>query len=414
MAQSFVRYGPAVERADPTFEESLRTVVASTTRYVAGSVAAEGAGRAVRDAHATGYGLVRAEVEILDGVPREYAQGIYATPGRHEALIRFSNGSPHLGPDAHLGSAFGLGLKILGVGGRTLLEDEPASGTFDYNLINHPVFFVNTVEHYTFVQRLFLEAGAAPPPGDTPAKARERFHRWLYDFLTGTGKLPPEEWLWDELLVFLSMHNLPRLNLLLHTYWTMGAVRHGDYIAKVRAKPVDGYAEKVVRRDVDPRSAPEVYRPALVAELRDRPYEFDLQVQLCVDLARMPVEDLTVEWPEALSPFVTVAKLRLPRQDIAGDENLAKMDALSFTPWRCPEEHRPLGNIQRARKEVYRQSSILRHQLNQQPRQEPRSLADVFGASTPSTIGPTSATRPRSTAESERPLGGASTESRQT
>jgi hypothetical protein len=34
----------------------------------------------------------------------------------------------------------------------------------------------------------------------------------------------------------------------------------------------------------------------------------------------------------------------------------------------------------RARKEVYRQSSILRHQLNHQARQEPKRLADVFGA----------------------------------
>ena len=50
-----------------------------------------------------------------------------------------------------------------------------------------------------------------------------------------------------------------------------------------------------------------------------------------------------------------------------------------FTPWRCPEEHRPLGNLMRMRKEVYRQSSILRHALNHQIRREPKSLADVFG-----------------------------------
>jgi hypothetical protein len=61
----------------------------------------------------------------------------------------------------------------------------------------------------------------------------------------------------------------------------------------------------------------------------------------------MPVEDVTVEWPEALSPFVTVAKLRIPRQDISGDDNLEKMDALSFTPWRVTAEHAPLGNIMR-------------------------------------------------------------------
>src|SRR6202040_619970 len=105
------------------------------------------------------------------------------------------------------------------------------------------------------------------------------------------------------------------VNLLLSTYWTMGAVRHVDNIAKVRFAPLQSFAERVIQRTLDLGSAPEVYRPALIAELRARPYEIDIQVQLCGDLARMPVEDVTVEWPEALSPFVTVAKLRIPQQD---------------------------------------------------------------------------------------------------
>ena len=56
-------------------------------------------------------------------------------------------------------------------------------------------------------------------------------------------------------------------------------------------------------------------------------------------------------------PCVTVAKLRIPQQDISGDDNLERMDALSFTPWRVTAEHRPLGNIMRVRKEVYRHAS---------------------------------------------------------
>ncbi|MET8248231.1 hypothetical protein ABZV31_29810 [Streptomyces sp. NPDC005202] len=129
---------------------------------------------------------------------------------------------------------------------------------------------------------------------------------------------------------------------------------------------------------MDTSSASEVYRPALVAELRARPYTFDLQVQLCADLERMPVEDLTVEWPEKLSPYVTVAKLRFAQQDISGEDNLRRMDGLSFTPWRVTEAHRPLGSMMRARKEVYRASSVLRHQLNHQERREPRSADDVL------------------------------------
>jgi hypothetical protein len=54
------------------------------------------------------------------------------------------------------------------------------------------------------------------------------------------------------------------------------------------------------------------------------------------------------------------------------------MDALSFTPWRVTAEHEPLGNIMRTRKEVYRHSSIQRHKLNQQRREEPRSAAELL------------------------------------
>ncbi|MFD0629804.1 hypothetical protein ACFQ2K_51685 [Streptomyces sanglieri] len=170
----------------------------------------------------------------------------------------------------------------------------------------------------------------------------------------------------------------PLVNVLLSAYTTMGAVRHGDYIAKVRIAPDPGCAAAVVGRRMDVTSADEVFRPALVSELRERPYAFDIQVQLCADLERMPVEDLTVEWPEHLSPYVTVARLRFPQQDISGEDNLRRMDALSFTPWRVPDAHRPLGSIMRARKEVYRHSSLLRHRLNQQERREPRSADEVL------------------------------------
>jgi hypothetical protein len=377
--ERFMRYGPDIERADPNFEQNLQTVVEASQHYVAGSVAAEGLNRAVRDAHATGFGLARGEVEILGGLPEEYAQGIYATPGRHEAMVRFSSGSAHTGPDALLGAVCGMGLKLFGVAGPTLLEDEPDSGTFDYANINAPIFFCNTVEQYVIIQQLFLKIGVAPPAGETHEEKRARLHHFLYTWVTGGGTLPPEEWMWDELGAFLSLRQVKPVNLLLSTFWTMASVRHGDYIAKVRVAPAQEYADRVTRRTLDLASAREVFRPALVAELQERPYEFDIQVQLCVDLEHMPVEDVTVVWPETLSPFVTVAKLRLPQQDIGGEDNIARMDATSMSPWRVTEEHRPLGNIMRSRKEVYRQVSILRHELNHQVRKEPKNLAEVFG-----------------------------------
>ena len=382
MTQKFVRYSPDVEQIEPDFEKSLQTVLDDMKEHMRGSLQTEGIGRVVRNAHAKGYGLARAEFEILSGIPGEYAQGIYAKPGRHEAMVRFSNGANHVGGDHFLGPIVGIGLKVFGIAGKTLLEDEPDSHTFDYAMINNPVFFVNTLAHYVFIQDISKNLGAPPPANLTPEQVQAELYRFLYNWVTGKGTLPPERWAWEELGAFLQLAQHKYINLLLQTYWTMGAVRHGDYIAKVRVAPVQSFADRVVRRALDPAAASGVFRPALVAELNERPYEFDVQVQLCSDLARMPVEKTTVVWPESLSPFVTVAKLRVPQQDIGGEDNLEKMDKTSMTAWRVTEEHRPLGSIMRSRKEVYRQSSLLRHQTNHQERKEPKNLAEVFGEQT--------------------------------
>jgi hypothetical protein len=372
MSPQFIPYTPDIEVPEPGFEEKLQTVIEKSERFIAESVTASGTGRAVRDAHAKGYGLVRGEVEILGGLPAEYAQGIYATPGRHDAVIRFSNGSPFAGADARLGSGMGLALKIFDIDGPTLLEDEPDTGTFDYANINAPFFFANTVDHYLFIQDLFLTAP------EYFSQGRPGAHRFFTEFLTGKGTLDQENWAWAELIAFLRMSQIPAVNLLLSSYWTMAAVRHGEYVAKVRITPDPASAAAVVQRDIDRTAAEEVYRPALVAELQARPYAFDIQIQLSTDLERMPVEDVTVEWPEKLSPPVTVARLRIPQQDISAEDNLEKVDVLSFNPWRVTAEHAPLGNIMRARKEVYRHASILRHKLNQQPHIEPRSADEVL------------------------------------
>ena len=303
MTQKFVRYSPDVEQIEPDFEQTLQQILDDMKQHMRGSLKTEGIGLVVRNAHAKGYGLARGELEILSGMPSEYAQGIYAKPGRHEAMVRFSNGTNHVGGDRFLGPITGIGLKIFGIEGKTLLEDEPDSHTFDYALINHPVFFVNTLAHYVFIQTVFANLGLPPPANLTPEERQAGLHRVLYNFVTGKGTLPPEQWAWEELGAFLRLAQTKPVNLLLSTYWTMGAVRHGDYVAKVRVAPVQSFADRVEQRALDLTSAEQVFRPALVAELRKRPYEFDIQVQLCTDLAQMPVEKTTVLWPESLSPL---------------------------------------------------------------------------------------------------------------
>jgi hypothetical protein len=371
MSPDFVRYSPDIETIDPHLDEVLAQVIEWWEKKGRESPKSEGTGRAVRGAHGKTYGLARAEVEILSDVPAPYAQGIYAEPGRHGALIRFSSASTHLGADAVLGGGLGFAMKIFDVDGTKLVEDEPDSTTFDLVLKNNPVFIANTARHYLFLQ---------PIVNDVPdylARGKAGFHELLTDFLTGRGRFEQSDWAWDELFAFVRLAQTPVRNPLLTTYWTMAALRHGDYVAKVRVTPAAQSASQAVHRELDLHSGPDVFGPTLVDELQARAFDFDLQVQLCTDLEKMPVNDVTVEWPEKLSPFVTVARVRLPRQDISGPENFEKDDALAFNQWRVTDEHRPLGEIMQVRR-VYSASAKVRRTLNHQPQTEPTSADAVL------------------------------------
>jgi hypothetical protein len=366
-----IRYKDILQIPESTYASDLATIVNSVEQTVRASHEKEKQGRAVRFAHAKSYGIVRASVEIASGLAQEYAQGIYAIPAMCEAVIRFSNGLGHLGPDAMLGPLFGTGLKFFNVPGHSILENEAGVSNFDYAMINAPAFFANTAKDYVVLERLF---DALPGALMDPRTAKT----WLHDFLTRGGTLPPDEWLWDEFFVVMSFGKAPWRNPLLSSYWTMGAVRHGEYVAKLRITPEPSAAALVRIRDLDPLTNPEAVRDSLVPEIGEHDYAFELQAQLCVDPVRMPIENTSIEWSEKLSPFTKIATIHIPKQDISSPANLDIADRLSISPWRTRHDHIPMGQIMTVRREVYRRSAAVRRQINQQPQKEPSSPAEVF------------------------------------
>ena len=77
-------------------------------------------------------------------------------------------------------------------------------------------------------------------------------------------------------------------------------------------------------------------------------------------MASAPIENSAVEWKETDSPFVSVARLTIPAQDIDSPEGRITanlVEALSFDPWHAPVEFRPLGALMRARNAAYRVST---------------------------------------------------------
>ena len=371
MSPDFVRYSPEIETIDPNIEELTAQIIEFWEKTVRESPTREGTGHAVRGAHAKSLGVVKADVEILGDVPKPYAQGIYAKPGRHDALIRFSSANNHLGPDAQLGPVLGFAIKIFEVGGTKLVEDEPDSNTFDLVLKNNPTFIANTAKHYLVLQEVGNDSIKYL------ARGKPGFRDLLTDLLTGKGTFEQSDWAWEEVFAFVKAAQTPVRNPLLSTYWTMAALRHGDFVAKVRVAPAADSAAHAMHRELDVTSGPDVFGPALAEELQARAFDFDLQVQLCTDLEAMPVDDAMVEWPEKLSPFVTVGRVHLPRQDISRPENLEKGDALAFNQWRVTEDHRPLGEIMQVRR-IYSTSAKVRRALNHQSQTEPTSVDEVL------------------------------------
>jgi hypothetical protein len=94
----------------------------------------------------------------------------------------------------------------------------------------------------------------------------------------------------------------------------------------------------------------------LTARLREGPIEYAFELQFFVDETKTPIEDASVDWQESDSPYVRVGTLRLPKQDASSQRGRSvaeRVEKLSFDPWHALTEHKPLGNMMRARKHAY-------------------------------------------------------------
>ena len=79
---------------------------------------------------------------------------------------------------------------------------------------------------------------------------------------------------------------------------------------------------------------------------------FDLQVQICKDIEKQPINDLLKEWPD---DFTTIGRMAFPVQNIitSEDKSLEKTD---FSPFQNPENLLPVGRIQQTRLKAYKAS----------------------------------------------------------
>jgi len=323
--------------------DDIERVIEATRLLLARAQLKSGEFRA--DVHVKAHGYAEGELRVLPNLPDELAQGLFENESIYRAVVRFSNAASHPQADA-LPDGRGMAIKVFGVTGEMMSADDQSSLTQDFLMINHPVFFARNVKDFLRFERAIVQADDSPL-----ARAQGA--------LTGND-WNPLHWHWREVLTVAQIAGQLPAHPASNTYFSTAPIRFGKHVAKYRAKPMgdrlDSYLALVKRLGSDG----DAMRLALEETLRMQEVSFELQVQLRTSEQTMPIEDPTVEWPETESPYRTVAHLLLPRQEIALLRSEAAYRNLAFNVWHALALHRPLGGINRARRQVYPVSSAWR------------------------------------------------------
>jgi hypothetical protein len=360
--RSPIPYHVDVERIAADEDETIAQLNAAFREIL--ETTSQDYGHAVRAVHAKAHGIARGMLTVADGLPAELAQGIFARPGRYEAVLRLSTNAGDILPDA-IGLPRGLALKVIGVDGERLPGSED-DRTQDFIMVNGPVFTAPDAK--SFLKNLKLLA-----------KTTDRAERGKV-LLSGALRAVEAglEAIGYPSATLQQLGGAPHVHPLGETYYTQTPYRYGDYMAKIALFPVAPALTRLAGETIETGDDPDAIRTAVRNVLIEHGGSWELRVQLNTDLAAMPIEDPRVEWDQAQSPFVTVATITVPPQ-IGWDEDAspATDDALSYSIWHGVAAHRPLGNVNRARRDTYRVSADFRGGFNRCPMHEPRALAEL-------------------------------------
>ncbi len=321
-------------------------------------------GTAMRGVHAKGHAIVKGKLEVLSGLAPALAQGLFAAPGSYDALLRFSTLPGDILDDS-VSVPRGLAIKLFGVPGDRLPGSE-ADTTQDFILVNGPAFAAPTPK--AFLANLKMLAKTTDV-GEGLKKGLSAVMQTVDAALETVGVQSP---------TIQTLGGAPNTHPLGETYYTQVPLRHGGYIAKLSIAPVSTTLTELAGSKVDTSGRPDALREDMAEVLIEQDSVWELRVQLCTDLEKMPVEDSSVVWDEKQSPYVAVARITVPAQ-LGWEHGLSEQQeqAVSFSPWHGLSAHQPIGGVNRARKPTYEMSTQFRGQRNGCPVHELRALADL-------------------------------------
>ncbi|WP_020405586.1 catalase family protein [Hahella ganghwensis] len=285
------------------------------------------------------YGLLKASFTIDDKLPRELKVGLFKKKQTFPAYVRFAGPGPLVTRDVDNNGILSIGIKVMGVPGPKLLDDEKS--THDFLGISSPTFTTPDIYENLKLQQAIEK--------DAP----------VWYFIN-----PLDSHYLDA--VMQGLYARTHANPLELTYNSCVPYRYGNNRAvKYIFRPRISQKSKVGRLTEN------YLREAMVETLAQHPVTFDLYIQIQTDPVSMPLENASVVWSERSSPPIRVATIRIPRQTFDSPAQLAFARNLTFNPWHALAEHKPLGNQNRARKYIYQATSRMRQGINKEQHIEP-------------------------------------------
>ena len=134
--ESPVPYQSSYEAPEKDEAQTQSELVETMTR-IQEKTYADG-GHALRSVHAKSHGLLQGELRVLENLPPELAQGLFARPAVYPLVMRFSTNPGDILDDS-VSTPRGLALKIIGVEGERLPGAE-GQDTQDFVMQNAPAF----------------------------------------------------------------------------------------------------------------------------------------------------------------------------------------------------------------------------------------------------------------------------------
>jgi len=336
---------------DPAWEAKVKEALPAMERAVAHfmDLRAEGKlddpnpkGRWKRAQHPVAWGCIKdASLEILPSIDPALKHGLFAQSGKHRALVRFSKGSfePDFAP-----KITSVALKVFGVKGkRADLRDrdqkisDANKDTQDFITITNPTLPLAAVpEEFTLLHEYLSKAIY---PGA---------FFWL---LLNRPTLIPR-------IGALFLRGWRVNNPLLSTHFTVAPNRVGEdgIAAKFALVPCESGNDSFFGG----KQLKWTYIHEIIQDYLNR-HEgcMKLMLQRQTDPCADRVDDFLHAWS---GPWEHVGTLRIPKgaQLDRGDD----CDNTAFNPFHAVEANRPLGWVQRVRKEVYAMGSARRIEKN--------------------------------------------------